>query len=86
MAKAKEVERATTVVIELPIGDVTEHEYLSRHVEARFQTVGQQVAMRRIWRGLQSQGAKLGNGRPVTRSGDAVKWILEQIEAGMRVG
>lgn len=78
MAKLKEATK-DSVLIEIPLGTVTEAEYLSSHVEARFRTIQQRVAMRRMWRGLQSAGAKLADGRPVTRSGDVVKWLLEQI-------
>lgn len=69
----------TTVVVELPLGDVDKGEYLSRHVESRLKTRQQQLAMKRVVRGLQKAGAATKDGRPVQRPGEMVRWLLEQI-------
>ncbi len=36
-------------------------------------------SLRDLLNGLQQSDAKLGNGKTVTRSGDAVRWVLEQL-------
>ncbi len=56
MAKKKQTQTAEraaehTAVIEVPLGDVGETEYLSRHVESRLKTREQQLAMKRLLRG-----------------------------------
>lgn len=66
-------------VIELPLGDVGNREYLSRHVESRLKTQEQQLAMKRLLRGLQRTGATTKDGKPVQRPGEAVRWLLEKI-------
>jgi hypothetical protein len=63
----------------LPLGEVGEKEYLSRHVESRLKTLEQRIAMKRLLRGLQQAGAKTKDGRPVQRPGEVVRWLLEQI-------
>jgi len=68
-----------TVLIEAPLGYVGKDEYLSRHVESRLKTREQQLAMKRVLRGLQSTGATTNDGRPVQRPGEAVRWLLEQV-------
>ena len=68
-----------TVVIELPLGEVGEKEYLSRHVESRLKTREQQQNMKRLVRGLQQSGAATKNGRPVQRAGEVIRWLMEQI-------
>lgn len=68
-----------TALVEVPLGEVAAAEYLSRHVEVRWKTEQQKLAFRRVWRGLQVQGAKTSDGRPVTRPGDALRWLMEQI-------
>ena len=67
------------VIIECPLGAVGDAEYLSRHVESRLKTREQQLAMKRLLRGLQGSHATTRDGRPVQRYGEAVRWILEQI-------
>lgn len=78
MAK-KTIEVQETTMIEVPMGTVTESEYLSTHVESKLKTMPQRRAFRRILRGLQERGAATLDGRPVTRPGDVLRWMLEQI-------
>jgi len=68
-----------TAIIEVPLGVVGNGEYLSRHVEARLKTREQQLAMKRLLRGLQQTGATTKDGRPVQRPGEVVRWMLEYI-------
>lgn len=68
-----------TVIIEVPLGPVTENEYLSSHVEARFTTTQQRRTFRRLLRGLQQSGARTANGKAVQRPGDVLRWVVEQI-------
>lgn len=80
MAKTRAVQTDDlTAIIEIPLGEVTEAEYLSDHVDARLKTINQRRAFRRICRGLQQTGAKTADGRPVTRPGDVVRYLLEQV-------
>lgn len=78
-AAAEEKSSCAVVTVELPLGDVGEKEYLTRHVESRLKTREQQMAMKRLLRGLQNSGATTRDGRPVQRPGEAVRWWLEQI-------
>ena len=74
------VEVEATAIIEVPLGTVTESEYLSNHVESRLKGEHQKRVFRRLFRGLQERGAKTNDGRPVTRAGDVVRWLLDQVE------
>ena len=75
-----EVSAASMAIMEVPLGDVTDKEYLTDHVESRLSSVSQRRAFRRLTRGLQQTGAKTLDGRAVTRPGDVVRWLMEQIE------
>lgn len=55
--------------------------YISKHVEIRM-THEQGVTLRRLHLALDTEGARLANGRRVIHLADAVKWLLEQIESG----
>jgi len=68
-----------TAIVEVPLGEVGEKEYLSNHVEARLTTNEQRVNWKRLCRGLQQQGATTKDGRAVQRPGQVVRWILERI-------
>jgi polysaccharide deacetylase 2 family uncharacterized protein YibQ len=83
MAKQRTVEievTEQTAIIEVPLGTVTDSEYLSNHVESRLKDK-EKLIFRRIFRGLQERGATTNDGRPVKRAGDVVRWMLDQIEA-----
>jgi hypothetical protein len=71
-----------TAIIEIPLGEVADQEYLSRHVESRLKTREQQLAMKRLLRGLQASGATTQDGRPVQRTGDVIRWMMEQVTTG----
>ena len=71
---------AAMAIMEVPLGDVTDKEYLTDHVESRLSSVTQRRAFRRLTRGLQQTGAKTLDGRAVTRPGDVVRWLMEQIQ------
>jgi hypothetical protein len=74
------VEVEATAIIEVPLGTVTDSEYLSNHVESRLKD-REKLIFRRIFRGLQERGATTNDGRPVKRAGDVVRWMLDQVEA-----
>lgn len=78
---AKENKAIKTALVELPLGDVAQSEYLSTHVEARLKTREQQLTMKRLNRGLQALGAKTKDGRPVLRPGDVIRFLMERIVA-----
>ena len=69
----------TTTIIEVPLGTVGEKEPLVRHVESRLRARNQQLALKRLLRGLQETGTTLADGRPVRRPGDVIRWLMEQI-------
>jgi len=68
-----------TATIEVPLGEVHDNEYCSSHVESRLRTPQQRRAFRRLLRGLQQTGATTESGRPISRGGDVIRWILEQV-------
>ncbi len=69
----------TTARITVPLGPPpSETAYVSRHVETRFSTVEQRIAFRRLLEGLKEKGVCLSGGRPVTRPGDVLRWLMEQ--------
>lgn len=64
----------------VPLGEIPAGVYVSKHVEAQLD--GPQAAtLRRVLAGLDRDGARLANGRRVTSSADAVRWLLENIAA-----
>ena len=75
----------SVVEIEAPMGFVPMEQvrqqkyYLNRKVEARLLTQPQQIAMRRLQRGLDETGARLTNGQRVASNADAVRWLLERM-------
>jgi hypothetical protein len=81
---------ATISLTDLPLGDVPMAEvrggryYLSRHIDVPLQTVGQCVAVRRLFLGLDASGARLENGRRTTSHADAIRWLLEKVEQASR--
>lgn len=52
-----------------------------RHVEIALDTP-QSLALRRLFDGLQKGAKQLRNGMFINRQGEALKWLLEQFEAG----
>jgi len=69
----------------VPLGDVpmdqveTGRIHLNRKLEARLRTRGHQLAMRRLFLGLDRVGARLDDGHRVANNADAIRWLLEQL-------
>lgn len=64
--------------IELPLATFRPEVYLHSHVEVRLDPP-QQVALRRLFDGLDLAGARLKNGRRVSSPPDCVRYLLEQL-------
>lgn len=64
----------------VPLGNVPNDAYLSRHVEARLDR-SQALALKRLMAGLRKRNDELRSGRPVVTPADAVRWLLEQVTA-----
>lgn len=62
----------------VPLADVPEGVYVSRHVDVQL-TTPQARALRCVLEGLMNHGARLANGRRVTTSADAVRFLLDLI-------
>jgi hypothetical protein len=73
------VQEITTTEIEIPLGEVSETEYLLQHVETRLNTDQQKRAFKRVFRALEQRGATLANGRPINRPGNVLQWLMEQV-------
>jgi hypothetical protein len=78
-----------SVTISVPIGfvplnQVREQRYhLTAHVELQLLSLPQRVALRRLQIGLDQSGARLADGRRVVKNVDALRWVLEQVEAAV---
>lgn len=77
MAKKAE-QQESTVLIEAPIGALVEGDYKPRHVSIIL-FGEQQIAMKRLFRGMDETGARLKNGRRVSSNADVVRYLLEQV-------
>lgn len=80
MAKSKAPKLAApernSVTIEIPVRETDG--YIGRRLDLRM-TLGEAVAARRVFDGLQAQHARLPNGHHVDRPPDAIRWILNKI-------
>ncbi len=70
-----------TVRISVPLGELPEQGYVSRHVDAQL-TRDQGAAFRRFCIGLTERNEKLANGKPVFSNADALRWFCEQLAKG----
>ena len=66
------------VMIEVPLGPVGD-DCKPRHIDVQLRTPQQREAMRRIFRGLDLTGARSADGRRVTNTAEAVRWLIEQV-------
>jgi hypothetical protein len=80
MAKKQvEVELTTTAIVEVPLSpELTSVEYASRNVELTL-TPEQAATLKRIHKQLDLVGARMSDGRYITRPGHAVQWLLDQV-------
>ena len=68
----------STAIIEVPISPpLTSVEYATRSIELTL-THEQAQWVKRLWKALDERGAKLKDGRYVTRPGNALQWVIEQ--------
>jgi len=74
-----------TVVVEIPVADLVEGQYVNEHVDVHLDCV-QRVAMRRVYNGLLDGGHRMRNGHHVRSYVDAVRWLCEQIAEGIDGG
>lgn len=69
------------VLIELPASELGGG-HVGRHVGTRLTPV-QARGMKRLRDSLVARGVVLSNGRAVTNSASAIRWVLERYEAGV---
>ena len=71
------------ITIEIPIGELTDHEYLPEGLNFRLlghkSSRSMRAALKRVFRALHTNHAVMSNGRHVDNPTDAVRWILDQI-------
>ncbi len=65
------------VVVILPVGEIDPIAHVARHVDVKL-SPDQATTLRRLFNA--TRGEELANGRFVQSHGDAVKWLLEQID------
>jgi hypothetical protein len=81
MAKKQivEVELTSTAIVEVPLSPMlTSVEYAARNVELTL-TPEQAATLKRIHKQLDTVGARMSDGRYITRPGHAVQWLLDQV-------
>jgi hypothetical protein len=75
---AVEMDVVATAIIEVPIAPaLSSVEYATRSIELTL-TPEQAQWVKRLWKALDERGAKLLDGRYVTRPGNALQWVIEQ--------
>ena len=73
----------STVIIELPTRIVPDSHYRQRFIHVPGMTADQANAAKALFEGLHKRQARLANGRYVKSPPDAIRYVLEQIAAGM---
>lgn len=69
-----------TITIEIPIGELSERGYITRHVEVNRLSTAQMHALNRVLNGLRGAGAKLTeHDRLVDTPPDAMRWLLDLV-------
>jgi hypothetical protein len=77
--QAVEMELTTTAIVEVPLSPaLSSVEYASRNVELTL-THEQAATLKRIHKQLDAVGARMADGRYITRPGHAVQWLLDQV-------
>ncbi len=66
-------------LIETPVIEPPSHLNMPRHIDVNGLTAAQARAWRQLFLGLEKSGSRLSNGRRVTTSPDAIRWLLEQL-------
>lgn len=67
------------VTLRIPLAPMPTAGYTSRHVDVHLGDLG--LTMRRVFDGLDLAGARLASGKRVASTADALRWILEQLDA-----
>jgi hypothetical protein len=77
---AAELQKLTSVIIEVPLLNVHETAYRPRHLNVQLNAM-EADAMKRLLAGLDVRGDRVGgpDGRRVQTAADAVRWLLEQV-------
>lgn len=70
-----------SVVIEVPLLEVADNGYISRHVEINNLPPKHAATLKALTRALHEQHAKTAAGRHVDTPTDAIRWLLDQISA-----
>ena len=78
--RAEETKK-TTCLVELPLVEDLDGGLIVR-VDVPLHYSEQRSALCRLRKALEQRGAKLKNGNPVTSHPDAIRYLLEQYEAG----
>ncbi len=77
--QAVEMELTHTAIVEVPLSQaLTSVEYAARSVELTL-TPEQAATLKRIHKQLDAIGARMNDGRYITRPGQAVQWLLDQV-------
>jgi len=67
----------------VPLGPETvDGGYTAHRVDVNNMSKVQRNNLKRLTRGLEDSGAKLKNGKAVTKSIDAIRWVLEKLSDG----
>lgn len=70
-----------SVVIEVPLLEIADNGYISRHVEINNLPPKHAATLKALTRALHEQHAKTAAGRHVDTPTDAIRWLLDQISA-----
>jgi len=74
-----EVIQQAAIIVEVPLApELTSVEYAARNVELTL-TQEQAQTLKRIHKQLDTVGARMSDGRYITRPGHAVQWLLDQV-------
>ena len=68
------------VGLEVPLMEIPEGGYVTRHVEVQRLSLAQARTLKRIQCACLATGTRLTNGKPVQSGADAVRWLLEQVD------
>jgi hypothetical protein len=72
------------VAVRLPLADPPDTQAVrvsAWHVDVQLRDAATRRAFMRVWAGLDRAGARLKDGRRVISYADALRWLLEQVEA-----
>lgn len=68
--------------LDVPMGELASGAYVPRfeRMEFRSMSLVQARSLKRLTRGLEDSGETLSNGTRVSRPGQAIRWLLEQLD------